>query len=188
MVRTRHTRATGDQEATRDLGATLAPATTRAMDLLRGPQEATLATLARLTPAPGLLQVVPHPPSTPCCKTGARGFQAAMKEGRPRDQADPPGALAEATLAGDTRLTRTTEDRARPGLPQATEATMAATPRPLTAPPATPLVTEARPRDPRDLDILLRDHQALSIHHQKWTRQTGSPAARMADQRAQSQQ
>lgn len=32
-----------------------------------------------------------------------------------------------------------------------------------------------------------RDHQALSIHHQKWTRQTGSPAARMADQRAQSQ-
>ena len=38
-------------------------------------------------------------------------FQAAMREGRLRDQADPLGALVEATLAGDTRLTRTTEDR-----------------------------------------------------------------------------
>lgn len=65
MVRTPHTRATGDQEDTRDRGAILAPDTTRAMDLLRGPQvfqEATPATLARLTPAAGLLQVVPRPP------------------------------------------------------------------------------------------------------------------------------
>ena len=114
MVRTPRTRATGAQEATLDPGDILAPATTRAMDLLRDLQvlqEATLATLAPLTPAADLLQVVPHPPWTPCCKTEARGFQAAMREGRLRDQADPLGALVEATLAGDTRLTRTTEDR-----------------------------------------------------------------------------
>ena len=114
MVRTPHTRATEVQEVTLAPGATLGLATTLAMAPLRAPRvlpRATLVTRARPTPPVGLRQAGPRPPSTPCCRTEARGSLAAMKGGRPPDQVHLLGALGEATLAGDIQLTRTTEDR-----------------------------------------------------------------------------
>ena len=114
MVQTPRTRATGDL-ATRGLGVTPAPATTRATDLLRGlqepqGQEVTLDT-GLLIVVVSLLQGVPRPPSTPCYKTGDRGSQPATREARLLGLEDPQAGRAEAILAGAIRLTRITEDR-----------------------------------------------------------------------------